>query len=72
MTMLLHAPNQMYCTHCRFSYAGTPPAVTHPRYDNIATWLPTKTILSDFDFLARVKTCPHQGKSFGFPEAVEL
>ena len=72
MTMLLHAPNQLYCTHCRYSYPGFPPVLTHPKYDNIATWLPSQTILSDFEFLTRVKTCPHQGHRFSFPEAEEV
>ena len=72
MTMLLNAPNSLYCTHCRHSYAGGPEFVTHPKYDNIATWLPSQTVLADFGFLSRVKTCPHAGQRWGFPEAVRI
>jgi hypothetical protein len=70
MPMLLHAPNQLYCTHCEFSYSGEPPVLRHPSYDKLAMWLPSAKVLNDVKFLARVKTCPHQGQSFQFPEAV--
>lgn len=72
MTMLSHAPNQLYCTHCQFSYPGGPEFVRHPEYKNLATWLPSHTVLNDFEFLTRVKTCPNQGLKFGFPEAIQI
>ena len=74
MPMLLCGPDQLYCTHCDFKYNGFPPTLKHPEYKDVAKWTihPSKKILEDDKFLKQVRTCPNAGKTFRFPEAVQV
>ena len=72
MAMIFNESNKLYCTYCRHSYFGGPDVVFHPVYDNLATWIPSGLLLKDPDFLNRIKTCPHAGHHYLFPEAEEL
>lgn len=74
MAMIFNEPNKLYCTHCMHSYPGGPTLVYHPMYDNLAQWdaIPSELITKDPDFLNRLKSCPHAGRFYAFPEAKEL
>ena len=79
MSMLVSSSNsvggfRLYCTHCQFNYPGFPAEVYHPRYSEFAQSLSlfTARVNRDSSFLDKLKTCPHAGKTFRAPEAVQL
>ena len=73
MPMIHHDVGRLYCTHCGHSYyASNQEVLKHPTYDTLAHWLPAKDVLEQHEFLDSLRTCPNAGKSFRFPEAVEV
>ena len=75
MSMLHIESGLLYCTHCDFHFSrGWDTTVYHPRYEEIGKFASvfSAVITSRPSVLDKLKTCPHAGHTFRFPEAVQL
>lgn len=75
MSMLHIESGLLYCTHCGVSLdRNMGQAVYHPKHSEVGTYMKQLScaINRDSGFLDRLKTCPHAGHLFQFPEAVQL
>ena len=64
MAIYFKGPEQAYCTHCDFSFYSLPPIFEHS--------LHTEHWVGEGYLKERMRTCPHAGKKFKFPEFVQL
>ena len=64
MGIYLKGTEQAYCEHCDFSFYTWPPKFEHPTHNE--PWI------QEGAFRERVRNCPHAGKTFKFPEFVQL
>ena len=70
MSMLHIEDCKLYCTHCRASYPGAP-TVFHGEYKDVGKW-GDPAVVRQTGFVNRLRGCPHAGKYFNYPEAVQL
>lgn len=52
----------VYCTHCNFTFVSHPHIFEHPLADPF----------DEGELKERIKTCPHAGKPFYYPQLREL